>query len=108
MAIGIIGGIISVHPIVKVVLKILDIKNVKDLASIFAAIGLAQNFAAIRALANEGIQKGHMKLHARNIALTAGVEENQVNIIAERLIKEKNVSVSKAKEIIELLNSNRI
>jgi len=108
MAIGIIGGIISVHPIVKVVLKILDIKNVKELASIFAAIGLAQNFAAIRALANEGIQKGHMKLHARNIALTAGAEENQVNIIAERLIKEKNVSVSKAKEIIELLNSNKI
>jgi hydroxymethylglutaryl-CoA reductase len=108
MAIGIIGGIISVHPIVKVVLKILDVKNVKELASIFAAIGLAQNFAAIRALANEGIQKGHMKLHARNIALTAGAEENQVNIIAERLIKEKNVSVSKAKEIIKLLNSNRI
>ena len=108
MAIGIIGGIVSVHPIVKVVLKILDIKNVKELALIFVAIGLAQNFAAIRALANEGIQEGHMKLHARNIALTAGAEENQVNIIAERLIKEKNVSVSKAKEIIELLNSNKI
>jgi hydroxymethylglutaryl-CoA reductase len=108
MAIGIIGGIVSVHPIVKVVLNILDIKNVKELASIFVAIGLAQNFAAIRALANEGIQKGHMKLHARNIALTAGAEENQVYLIAERLIKEKNVSVSKAKEIIELLNSNRI
>ncbi len=108
MAIGIIGGIVSVHPIVKVVLNILDIKNVKELASIFVAIGLAQNFAAIRALANEGIQKGHMKLHARNIALTAGAEENQVYFIAERLIKEKNVSVSKAKEIIELLNSNRI
>jgi len=108
MAIGIIGGIVSVHPIVKVVLKILDIKNVKELALIFVAIGLAQNFAAIRALANEGIQEGHMKLHARNIALTAGAEENQVCLIAERLIKEKNVSVSKAKEIIELLNSNRI
>ncbi len=108
MAIGIIGGIVSVHPIVKVVLNILDIKNVKELASIFVAIGFAQNFAAIRALANEGIQKGHMKLHARNIALTAGAEENQVYFIAERLIKEKNVSVSKAKEIIELLNSNRI
>ena len=108
MAIGIIGGIVSVHPIVKVVLKILDIKNVKELALIFVAIGLAQNFAAIRALANEGIQKGHMKLHARNIALTAGAEENQVCLIAERLIKEKNVSVSKAKEIIELLNSNKI
>jgi hydroxymethylglutaryl-CoA reductase len=77
------------------------------LGSIFAAIGLAQNFAAIRALADEGIQKGHMKLHARNIAITAGAKEYEVDFIAERLVKEKNVSVNKAKEVIELLKSNR-
>jgi len=107
MAIGIVGGIVSVHPIVRIVLKILDIKNVKELASIFAAIGLAQNFAAIRALADEGIQKGHMKLHARNIAITAGAKENQVDFIAERMLKENNVSVNKAKEVIQLIKTTR-
>ena len=107
MAIGIVGGIVSVHPIVRIVLKILDIKNVKELASIFAAIGLAQNFAAIRALADEGIQKGHMKLHARNIAVAAGAKENQVDLIAERMLKENNVSVNKAKEVIQLIKTIR-
>lgn len=107
MAIGIVGGIVSVHPIVRIVLKILDIKNVKELASIFAAIGLAQNFAAIRALADEGIQKGHMKLHARNIAITAGAKENQVDFVAERMLKENNVSVNKAKEVIQLIKTTR-
>lgn len=107
MAIGIVGGIVSVHPIVRIVLKILDIKNIKELASIFAAIGLAQNFAAIRALADEGIQKGHMKLHARNIAVTAGAKENQVDLIAERMLKENNVSVNKAKEVIQLIKTIR-
>lgn len=107
MAIGIVGGIVSVHPIVRIVLKILDIKNVKELASIFAAIGLAQNFAAIRALADEGIQKGHMKLHARNIATTAGAKENQVDVIAEIMLKEKNISVNKAKEVIKFLKSKQ-
>lgn len=106
LAIGIVGGIISVHPYVKVALKILNIKKAKELALIMVAVGLAQNFAAIRALADEGIQKGHMRLHARNIAITAGATDEQINIVASRLVQENNVTVNKAEEIIELINKN--
>ena len=107
LAIGIIGGITSVHPYVKISLKILNIKKAKELALIMVAVGLAQNFAAIRALADEGIQKGHMRLHARNIAITAGATDEQINIIASILVQENNVTVNKAKEIIELINKNK-
>jgi hydroxymethylglutaryl-CoA reductase len=107
LSIGIVGGITSVHPYVKTSLKILNIKKAKELALIMVAVGLAQNFAAIRALAEEGIQKGHMRLHARNIAITAGAkDEAQINFIASKLIQENNVTVNKAKEIIELINKN--
>jgi hydroxymethylglutaryl-CoA reductase len=106
LAIGIVGGISSVHPYVKVALKILNIKKAKELALIMVAVGLAQNFAAIRALADEGIQKGHMRLHARNIAITAGATDEQINIVASRLVQENNVTVKKAEEIIELINKN--
>ena len=106
LAIGIVGGITSVHPYVKISLKILNIKKAKELALIMVAVGLAQNFAAIRALADEGIQKGHMRLHARNIAITAGATDEQINIIASKLVQENNVTVNKAKEIIELINKN--
>jgi hydroxymethylglutaryl-CoA reductase len=107
LAIGIVGGITSVHPYVKTCLKILNITKAKELALIMVAVGLAQNFAAIRALADEGIQKGHMRLHARNIAITAGAkDEAQINFIASKLIQENNVTVNKAKEIIELINKN--
>jgi hydroxymethylglutaryl-CoA reductase len=106
LAIGIVGGISSVHPYVKVALKILNIKKAKELALIMVAVGLAQNFAAIRALVDEGIQKGHMRLHARNIAITAGATDEQINIVASRLVQENNVTVNKAEEIIELINKN--
>ncbi|HEX7257739.1 MAG TPA: hydroxymethylglutaryl-CoA reductase, degradative [Nitrososphaeraceae archaeon] len=106
LAIGTVGGITSVHPYVKTPLKILNIKKAKELALIMVAVGLAQNFAALRALADEGIQKGHMRLHARNIAITAGATDEQINIIASKLVQENNVTVNKAKEIIELINKN--
>jgi hydroxymethylglutaryl-CoA reductase len=107
LAVGIVGGITSVHPYVKISLKILNIKKAKELALIMVAVGLAQNFAAIRALADEGIQKGHMRLHARNIAITAGaIDEEQINTIVSKLVQENNVTVNKAKEIIELINKN--
>jgi hydroxymethylglutaryl-CoA reductase len=108
LAIGIVGGISSVHPYVKVSLKILNIKKAKELALIMTAVGLAQNFAAIRALADEGIQRGHMRLHARNIAITAGATDEQINIVANRLVQENNVTVNKAEEIIKLINKNGI
>jgi hydroxymethylglutaryl-CoA reductase len=106
LSIGIVGGITSVHPYVKTSLKILNIKKAKELALIMVAVGLAQNFAAIRALAEEGIQKGHMRLHARNIAITAGASNEQINIIASKLIQENNITVNKARELIELINKN--
>jgi hydroxymethylglutaryl-CoA reductase len=106
LSIGIVGGITSVHPYVKTSLKILNIKKAKELALIMVAVGLAQNFAAIRALAEEGIQKGHMRLHARNIAITAGASDEQINIIASKLIQENNITVNKARELIELINKN--
>jgi hydroxymethylglutaryl-CoA reductase len=71
---------------------------------VMAAVGLAQNFSAIRALSDEGIQKGHMKLHSKNIAKIAGALKEQTEEISEQMIKEGNISVSRAKEILEEIN----
>jgi hydroxymethylglutaryl-CoA reductase len=106
IAVGTVGGIINTHPIVKTCLKILNISNSKELAMLIAASGLAQNFSAIRALSNEGIQKGHMKLHSKNIAIMAGAVGEKIEQISIKMIKEGNVSVSRAKEILETMNQN--
>jgi len=103
MSVGIVGGIVNVHPMIKVCTKILRIKSAKELVCIMGAAGLAQNLSAIRALASEGIQKGHMKLHARNIAASAGVTPDKLNEVTKRMIKEGNVSVHRAKEILKKL-----
>ncbi|MEX1996748.1 MAG: hydroxymethylglutaryl-CoA reductase, degradative [Nitrosopumilaceae archaeon] len=103
MAVGIVGGIVNVHPMIKICTKILGVKSSKELACVIAAIGLAQNFSAIRALASEGIQKGHMKLHARNIAASAGVKSDKIDEVTRRMIKEGNISVHRAKEILKKL-----
>jgi hydroxymethylglutaryl-CoA reductase len=104
LAVGIIGGITNIHPLVKTCLKILDITSSQELAMIVAAAGLAQNFSAIRALSDEGIQKGHMKLHSKNIAKIAGALNDQIERIAQQMINEENISVSRAREIIESIN----
>jgi len=104
LAVGIIGGITNIHPLVKTCLKILDITSSQELAMIIAAAGLAQNFSAIRALSDEGIQKGHMKLHSKNIAKIAGALNDQIERIAQQMINEENISVSRAREIIESIN----
>lgn len=103
MAVGIVGGIVNVHPVIKVCTKILGVKSAKELACVIAAVGLAQNFSAIRALASEGIQKGHMKLHARNIAASAGIRSDKIDEVTRRMIKEGNISVHRAKEILKEL-----
>jgi hydroxymethylglutaryl-CoA reductase len=105
MAVGTVGGIASVHPIAKVALKILGVKTSQDLAMVLSASGLAQNLAAIRALASEGIQRGHMKLHARNIAAMAGAEGDLIYIVANRIVKENNININRAKEILKSLSS---
>ena len=110
MAVGIVGGVVSIHPIAKLTLKILGVKTAKELAMVLAAIGLAQNLAAMRALASEGIQQGHMKLHARNVAVMAGATGDLIDIIAKRIADENNVNINRAKEIMALLrktNKNR-
>jgi hydroxymethylglutaryl-CoA reductase len=105
MAVGIIGGCTRVHPIARIGLKILGVKTAKELAEIMGAVGLAQNFAALRALATVGIQKGHMKLHARNIAAMAGAKGELIDKVAEEMIREGKITFDRAKEILEKLGS---
>jgi hydroxymethylglutaryl-CoA reductase len=100
MAVGLIGGATAVHPIAKIAVKILGVKSARELAEIIAAVGLCQNLAALRALAAEGIQRGHMRLHARNLAATAGATGDLVNKIAERMIEEKKIRIDRAKELL--------
>ncbi len=102
-AVGLVGGATKSHPIAKIAVKILGVKTARELAEIIVSVGLAQNFAAMRALATEGIQKGHMRLHARNIAVLAGAKGKEIDEVAEKMILEKTIRADKAKEIIEQL-----
>jgi len=101
MAVGIIGGATKVHPVARVALKILGVKTANELGEVMAAVGLAQNLGALRALAHEGIQRGHMSLHARNIAITAGATGDLIDLIAEKMVEERKVRLDRAKELIE-------
>lgn len=107
MAVGIVGGATKVHPVAKVALKILGVKTAKELAEIMGAVGLAQNFAALRALATEGIQRGHMKLHARNLAVMAGATGDLIEEVARRMIEEGKISFPRAKELVGELTSKK-
>jgi len=100
MAVGLIGGAVRTHPIAKIAVKILSVKTANEFAEVLAAVGLAQNLAALRALAHEGIQRGHMSLHARNIAVAAGAPEELVDSVAEIMVKERKIRMDRAKEII--------
>lgn len=104
MAVGIVGGATKVHPVARISLKILGIKTATELAEIMGAVGLAQNFAALKALATEGIQRGHMKLHARNIAVMAGAKGDLVDKVAEIMIRERKIRFDRAKELVEKLS----
>ena len=104
MAIGIVGGSTRVHPGVRTNLKLMGVQCVSDLGEIIAAVGLAQNLAALRALATEGIQKGHMRLHARQVALAAGANTEQVEPLAQALIAAGRITLSEATRIIEQWN----
>ena len=104
VAVGIVGGITSVHPLAKICLKILGVKTARELGEVMAAVGLAQNLAALRALAAEGIQLGHMSLHARNIAATAGATGEQIDIVSAKMVQEKKVRLDRAKQLVEELS----
>jgi len=101
MAVGIVGGATRVHPVAKVALKILGVKTARELSEVMAAVGLAQNLAALRALAHEGIQRGHMALHARNVAIMAGATGDLIDLIVERMVEERKVRMDRAKELME-------
>ncbi len=101
MAVGIVGGATKVNPLARIALKILGVKSAEELARVIAAVGLAQNFAALRALATEGIQRGHMELHARNIAITAGAVGDEIDRVVEILVKERRIRIDRAKEVLE-------
>ena len=101
MAVGLIGGAVRTHPIAKICLKILGVKTANEFAEVLAAVGLAQNLGALRALAHEGIQRGHMSLHARNIAVAAGATGELIDLVAEKMVEERKIRMDRAKELIE-------
>ncbi|NLC29883.1 MAG: hydroxymethylglutaryl-CoA reductase, degradative [Chloroflexi bacterium] len=106
MALGIVGGATRIHPTAKANLKLMGVQSVAELGGIIAAVGLAQNLAALRALATEGIQKGHMSLHARQVALSAGALPSQADNLAAQLVAEKNIKLARALEILAQWNGN--
>lgn len=103
MPVGLVGGATKTHPLARWALRLMRVGSAQELGEIVAAVGLAQNLAAMRALSTEGIQRGHMALHARNIAMLAGAEGEQVQRIAAALVADRNVSVDRAKELLASL-----
>jgi hydroxymethylglutaryl-CoA reductase len=103
MAMGLVGGATAIHPMAKLVVKILGIETAAQLAEITAAVGLGQNLAALRVLASEGVQKGHMSLHAKNIAIMAGAQGDEIDAVASQLATEGKVRVDRAEEILRSL-----
>jgi hydroxymethylglutaryl-CoA reductase len=104
VAVGLVGGATRVHPVARTAVKILGVRTADELSRITASVGLAQNFAALRALAAEGIQRGHMTLHARNVAAQAGASCDQVEVVAARMAAERRISVERASELIKELD----
>ena len=100
MALGIVGGATRAHPGAQIALKLLGVQTARELAEVAAAVGLAQNLAALRALATDGIQRGHMRMHARQLALAAGAEGAQIQQVARQLIDEGNIRLERAKQIL--------
>jgi len=101
MALGLVGGATKTHPAAQAALRLLGVTSAQELAEVTVAVGLAQNMAALRALATEGIQKGHMALHARNIAIMAGAQGPEIETVAKALAASGNVSVDKARELLD-------
>ncbi len=101
MAVGIIGGATKVHPAAQAALKLMGVKTAAELAQVIVSVGLAQNMAALRALATEGIQRGHMSLHARQVAIAAGATGDMIEEVARRMVEEKVVRIDRAEELVQ-------
>jgi hydroxymethylglutaryl-CoA reductase len=105
MAVGIVGGATRVHPAAQAAVRLMGVKTASELAEIIVSVGLAQNMAALRALATEGIQRGHMSLHARQVAIAAGAKGELIEKIAAQMVAEKVVRIDRAEEILQTLES---
>jgi hydroxymethylglutaryl-CoA reductase len=101
MAVGIVGGATKVHPAARAALRLMGVQKAGELAEIIVSIGLAQNLAALRALVTEGIQRGHMSLHARQVAIAAGADGDMIARLAEQLVAEKTIRIDRAEEILQ-------
>jgi hydroxymethylglutaryl-CoA reductase len=107
MAVGIVGGATRVHPSARAALKMMGVKTAAELAEIIVSVGLAQNLAALRALATEGIQRGHMSLHARQVAIAAGAQGEMINTVARKMVAEKNVRIDRAEQLLAELETHQ-
>lgn len=103
MAVGTVGGVTRSHPMAQLALKVLGVETAKELAEVMAAVGLTQNLGALRALVQEGIQHGHMRLHARNLVVWAGAEGDLIDRAVEALIESGEIRLDKAREIVRRL-----
>jgi hydroxymethylglutaryl-CoA reductase len=101
MAVGIVGGATKVHPAAQAAVKLMGVKTANELAQIIVSVGLAQNMAALRALATEGIQRGHMSLHARQVAIAAGASRELIEKVAAQMVAEKVVRIDRAEELVK-------
>jgi hydroxymethylglutaryl-CoA reductase len=107
MAVGIVGGATKVHPAAQAAVKLMSVKTANELAEIIVSVGLAQNMAALRALATEGIQRGHMSLHARQVAIAAGASGELIEKVAAQMVIEKIVRIDRAEEILKSLETGK-
>ncbi|MEN4040940.1 MAG: hydroxymethylglutaryl-CoA reductase, degradative [Anaerolineaceae bacterium] len=107
MAVGIVGGATRVHPGARAAIKMMGVQSAAELAEIIVSVGLAQNLAALRALATEGIQRGHMNLHARQVAIAAGAQGEMINAVARQLVAENNVRIERAEQLMAELAHNQ-
>jgi hydroxymethylglutaryl-CoA reductase len=105
LAVGLVGGAVKIHPTARALLGIMQVQSAAELARIIAAVGLAQNFGAMKALATEGIQKGHMSLHAHNIAFAAGAASDEVAAVANRIIAERSINEDAARRVLAELRA---
>ncbi len=106
-AVGVVGGATRVHPVARLALEIMRCETGAELGQVMAAVGLASNLAALRALATEGIQRGHMSLHARSVALEAGATDDEIERLAERLIEVGEIKAERAVELLQEMRDVR-
>jgi hydroxymethylglutaryl-CoA reductase len=107
LSVGTVGGATRAHPTAQVALKILGVDTAQELAGIISAVGLAQNLAALRALATEGIQKGHMQLHARQVAIAAGARGEEIEQVARTMVNQGAIRSDRARTILAELHENQ-